>query len=200
MRHLPIVASSPVAAPRRGMTAPSPDNLDEIFLDEIKFYLQLRSQGIDPPPPLVEAWNRFYEFHAPRIQSFLKGWKLPEADRSDCFQEVWKDVVTKLAHFRQDPGRGRFSTWLLTLARNKAVDSIRRRNRHVFERLEDHAVSTPWDPNPDPADLYESHRLRDRVRRVLADSQDKYRGPASRHCTCAGSKACRQPRSPPLWS
>jgi RNA polymerase sigma factor (sigma-70 family) len=169
MRHLPIMANAPVEAVRRGMSAPSPDGLDEGFLTEIQTYLELRSRGIDPPPPLVEAWNRFYAFHAPRIQSYLKGWKLPEADRSDCFQEVWKDIVGKLAHFQRDPRRGRLSTWLMTLAHNKVVDSIRRRCRHPFESLEDYAASTPWDPRPDPADEYERHRTLDRVRRALAE-------------------------------
>ena len=163
MRHLPIRAE----APRREMTAPSPDGLDEGLLTEIQAYLELRSRGLVPPTPLVEAWNRFYEFHAPRIQSFLKGWKLPEADRSDCFQEVWKDIVSKLAHFHQDPSRGRLSTWLMTLARNKAVDSFRRRNRHAFESLGDSEATAPLDPSLGPAAEYEHRRTLTHIRSVL---------------------------------
>jgi RNA polymerase sigma-70 factor (ECF subfamily) len=166
MRHLPNVVQSPV---ERADLERIGRGADDGALDAIKAYLDLRSRGIEPPTPLVEAWDQFYAFHAPRIRSFLKGWKLPEADRSDCFQEVWKDIVGKLAHFHHDSGRGRFSTWLMTLARNKVVDSVRRRNRHVSERLGDSEVSSPMDPGPGPAVEYERRRTRAQVQSALAE-------------------------------
>ena len=187
MKHLPNGARSPLADRwprwlRDGRTIPSRGS-------------SMRSRptwnsdprGIDPPPPLVEAWNRFYEFHAPRIQSFLKGWKLPEADRSDCFQEVWKEIVGKLGHFHQDPSRGRLSTWLMTLARNKAVDSFRRRNRHAFESLEDNAAVSPWIPTRP------GRRIRATQNHVPGPERSDRTlrtGPQTsfRCCTCAGSK------------
>ena len=73
---------------------------------------------------------------------------------NDCSQEVWQNIV-KLAHFRQDPDRGRLSTWMMTLAHNKAVDSIRRRNRQVFKTLEDNEAIARRTPGLDPAAEYE---------------------------------------------
>jgi RNA polymerase sigma-70 factor, ECF subfamily len=137
------------------------------FLDEIKAYLDCRSRGVEPPPPLAEAWEGFYGFYAPRIRTFLKRWALSEADRSDCVQDVWHEVVAHLAHFGHDPGRARLSTWLMTLARNKAVDVIRRRSRHAIESLGDHEDLVAMDPRPDPAATYERARTLAQVRSVL---------------------------------
>ena len=169
MRHPPNVERTSVETADCEMAAWAVEDPVDAVLDAIKAYLELRARGIEPPTPLVEAWDRFYAFHAQRIQSFLKGWKLPEEDRSDCFQEIWKDIVGKLAQFHQDPRRGRFSTWMMTLARNKVVDSVRRRSRHVSERLGENEASSPLDPQPDPADQYERRRTRDQVRSALAE-------------------------------
>ena len=143
--------------------------IGEEFLAESQAYLECRSRRVEPPPPLVEAWNRFYEFYAPRIRAFLRNCGLPDADVNDCSQEVWQDVVANLGHFRQDATRGRLSTWMMTLARNKAVDSFRRRNRHVSEILEDNEVSAPLDPRSGPAAEYERRQTLAQVQRILLE-------------------------------
>jgi DNA-directed RNA polymerase specialized sigma24 family protein len=57
----------------------------------------------------------------------------------------------------------------MTLARNKAVDVIRSRNRHVLESLREHDAVTAMDPGLDPAAEYERLRIRAQVRSVLAE-------------------------------
>jgi RNA polymerase sigma-70 factor, ECF subfamily len=168
MRHLPMPARACADATGLEKTSRSPD-VGEEFLAESKAYLACRSRGSDPTPPLVEAWRRLYDFYAPRIRAFLRNCGLTDADLNDCSQEVWQDVIANLAHFHQDPTRGRLSTWILTLARNKAVDSIRRRNRHVFENLENNEASEPLDPGPGPVAEYERRQTLAQVQRILLE-------------------------------
>jgi RNA polymerase sigma factor (sigma-70 family) len=55
----------------------------------------------------------------------------------------------------------------MTLARNKAVDVIRLRSRHVVESLGDGEGMTAMDPGPDPAATYERRRTLAQVRSAL---------------------------------
>jgi RNA polymerase sigma-70 factor, ECF subfamily len=169
VRHHPIASDS---ADEGGEPATVPRALgarDEEGLDEIKAYLLCRSCGVEPPPPLAEAWDGFYHYYAPRIRTFLRKWALSEADRNDCLQDVWQEVVARLSGFAHDPGRACLSTWLMTLARNKAVDVIRRRSRHAFESLGESAAIAAMDPGTDPAAEYERRRILSQVRTVLAE-------------------------------
>ena len=167
MSHLPIAPPGFLPASRQRMSAQAPEDIDEESLNMVKSYLQCRSRCIDPDPPLVEAWNDFYDTYAPRIRKFIGHWRLADEDQSDCFQDVWKEVIVNLAHFRRDPTRGCLATWLMTLARNKAVDSIRRRSRQCSESLGDATAIGVVDPAPDPAAAHERRRTTDDVRSAL---------------------------------
>jgi len=117
------------------MSAESSAGSDRELLEMTKAYLECRARGMDPSPVLVEAWEQFYRSYEPRLRAFLEKCRLADADLEDCLQDVWVEVVAHLGHFQHDPRRGRLSTWLTTLARNKAVDSIRRRSRHSMQSL-----------------------------------------------------------------
>ena len=71
MGNLPIAPDAIPPASRPGTTAESAEDQGEDFLDATKVYLECLSRGVDPPPLLVAAWNRFYGFYAPRIRLFL---------------------------------------------------------------------------------------------------------------------------------
>jgi RNA polymerase sigma-70 factor, ECF subfamily len=169
MKNFPITAKPRVRASDPRMTARSFDDVGEENLAGSKAYLESRSRGVEPPPPLAEAWRRLYEFYAPRIRVFLRKCGLHDEDLKDCSQDVWKEVVAKLAHFHQDRTRAQLSTWIMTLARNKAVDSIRRRNRHISWPLDDNDAGAPPDPNPGPAAEYERRRTLVEVQSLLAE-------------------------------
>jgi RNA polymerase sigma factor (sigma-70 family) len=105
--------------------------------------------------------------------AFLSQWTISDADRSDCFQEIWKGIIAGLLDFAHDPNRARLSTWLMTMTRNKAVDSIRHRRRHVAASLsagEGHGLR---DPGPDPAAEYERSRRQEHVRRMLVELSEQ---------------------------
>jgi RNA polymerase sigma factor (sigma-70 family) len=151
------------AAKAEGLPPEPPEDLCE----KLKAYLDFRSRNVDPPSPLVEAWDDFYQTQTPRIREFLRRSALPEADLEDCLQSVWGEVVAHLADLRYDPGRGLLSTWLITVARNRSVDMLRRRRHRASRPI----VGEPTlvDPGPGPAESYERRSKQARVRSVLEE-------------------------------
>ena len=140
---------------------------DQELLDQTQAYLEFLSRGHDPPPALAAAWDRFYDCYVPRLRAVLSGWHLTVAEREDCLQEVWLSVISHLGQFRPDPSRACLSTWLTTLARNKATDVLRR--RHPAEDLLRDAADVRLDTSPDPAADCERHEMQCQVRGVLAE-------------------------------
>src|SRR5262245_45595493 len=128
-------------------------------LEAIQIYLENRRRGVIHQPQLIEKWKHFYNSNTSMILAFIAPYPLSEADRDDCIQEVWKEVVVKLGDFRHDPRRGRLRTWLLILARNKAVDVVRRRVRHPATPLDDEAEAALPDRASDPVAEHERRRL-----------------------------------------
>ena len=55
----------------------------------------------------------------------LLGTLLPAAEREDIAQDTFLTAFDRLAGY--DAGRGRFSTWLLTIGRNKALNHLQKR-------------------------------------------------------------------------
>ena len=86
----------------------------------------------------------------------------------DIAQEVFLRIWRRPDHYL--PERGRFVTWLLSVARNGAVDQIRtrgRRRRHETAG-EESARELPADEGRDPALMAQVADERQKVRRALA--------------------------------
>jgi RNA polymerase sigma-70 factor (ECF subfamily) len=144
---------------------------DSDLCRDLQAFLRYGSRHIEPPPALAKVWEDFYERYSIRIGAFLRRYRLPKADREDCLQDVWSEVVAHLVDFPYDPRRARLSTWLMTVARNRAVDAIRHRCRFVTGLLTD-AVDLR-DQETDPAAACERHSARDRVQSALAELSDQ---------------------------
>jgi RNA polymerase sigma-70 factor (ECF subfamily) len=85
----------------------------------------------------------------------------------DISQEVFLRIWRRPDHYV--PQRGRFVTWLLSVARNGAVDQIRtrgRRRRHETAG-EESARDLPADEGRDPALMAQLSDERQKVRRAL---------------------------------
>ena len=64
------------------------------------------------------------------------------AEAEDLFQQTWLRVVEKIRSF--DASRN-FDAWLFTLARNLAIDHLRRiRPQSLDELLADAGIAKPW--------------------------------------------------------
>ena len=153
----------------QGSTGPPLD--EEDLWVKLRAYLECRSRNIDPPRPLAEAWDRFFDLYAPRIRAFLTKFRLPEADREDCLQDVWSKVLTRPAALPDDPRRARLWAWLMTVTRNQAVDALRRRRRLTAEWYDD--AFDIVDEDPGPAASYDRVSTQARVRSVLDELSDR---------------------------
>ncbi len=79
-------------------------------------------------------WDRFYAFCDGAMKSALASRRLQPADQEDCCQEIWVELLaTRMSRFRG----GSLRSWLAALARNKAVDVVRRDRRHPVGLLAD---------------------------------------------------------------
>ena len=73
----------------------------------------------------VAALEGLYALHSGYVMAIafriLRAREEAEEVVQDVFWQLWKGKV------RYDPGRGRFATWLFTIARSRALDRLRRR-------------------------------------------------------------------------
>lgn len=88
----------------------------------------------------------------------------------ECTQDVFVSAWRTAGAY--DPGRARVSTWLLTIARNRAIDATRRRAARPVDAHED-----VWsvDESPDTADLVSRADEAARVAAALAELPEAQR-------------------------
>ena len=68
------------------------------------------------------------------IRASLATRRLQEADRQDCVQETWLAILgSRMSGFRG----GDLRAWVATLARNKAIDTMRRSHRRPVMTLQE---------------------------------------------------------------
>ena len=99
------------------------------------------------------------------------------AEAEDVLQEVYLTVWQKAADF--DPARASPMTWLITIARNKAIDRLRSRN-HARRSEPIDAAAEVADAAPLQDDLFAegetSARLRDCLGALASHEQNALRG------------------------
>jgi len=81
------------------------------------------------------AWTDFHGSVDPTIRAFAGRFFKSSCDIDDCTQEVWIDLIRNLPDFDFDQTRGRFTSWLFTVVRNKATDIVRRQARRAAEPI-----------------------------------------------------------------
>jgi len=92
------------------------------------------------------AFAKLFQHFAPRVKSFLMKSGATEGMADECVQETMVTVWHKSSMF--DPTRANASTWIFTIARNKRIDAIRKRNRPEPDEL-----SWNVEHEPDAADV-----------------------------------------------
>jgi RNA polymerase sigma-70 factor (ECF subfamily) len=120
-----------------------------------------------------DALGELYDRHASAALSLmipiLRDRRLAEETVQDVFLNLWQHPGT------YDSQRGAFGGWILRVARNRAIDVLRKQRERRFADFsggEDGAPLDPAaflvDPDPDPADQAATADVGDRVRAALA--------------------------------
>jgi RNA polymerase sigma-70 factor (ECF subfamily) len=105
------------------------------------------------------ALQQLYARHHVRIYRFALRFLNDEAAAEDTVSEVFIDVWRQAERFE---GRSQVTTWLLAIARNKALSTLRRRSA---EELDDEVAEFIEDPSDNP----EAAMLKSQRASVLQD-------------------------------
>jgi RNA polymerase sigma-70 factor (ECF subfamily) len=83
------------------------------------------------------------------VQRIVRSAALAEEVVEDAYFQVWRQAA------RFDPARGKALTWLLAMARSRAIDALRREARFVHEALQADGHAEPACPQPAHDELLE---------------------------------------------
>lgn len=158
------------------------DTLDPAFAVEAPAEADAARSRHALPPPLADeqmaallarivhqdqrALERLYDATAGRVHGLvlrIVGRRaLAEEVVEDTFWQVWRQAA------RFDAARGRPMTWLLAMARSRAIDALRREQRFVHDELPDDDVADAATAAPPAQDLLEATRHHAAVHAALA--------------------------------
>jgi RNA polymerase sigma-70 factor (ECF subfamily) len=120
----------------------------------------VRAIGAGDRDALRELYDRFGSILFGTALRVLGDRQSAEECTQDVFVAVWKRASS------YDPGRAAVSTWMLTIARNRAVDLVRRRAARPADPYADVETS---ESSPDAADLVGAAETSHRVAEALAE-------------------------------
>jgi RNA polymerase sigma-70 factor (ECF subfamily) len=149
----------PTACSRTGWVAPSPRRAaaaealsDDVLIRRIANADQL-------------AMRMLFARHRAAIYRWLVRLAGEDALAEDLLSDVFLDVWRKARSFE---GRSSVSTWLLAIARHKALSARRRTQAERAVELDDEVASTMAEPADNPELLLEKKDREDLLRRSLA--------------------------------
>lgn len=90
-----------------------------------------------------DAFRRLYDLYADQVYGLVRYVTRHEQTAEEVTQETFIKLWRKADSYRS--GRGKFSTWLLTVAKRTAIDRLRRENRRP-EIAEAVDVEADWRP------------------------------------------------------
>lgn len=97
------------------------------------------------------AFSRLYDIMLPRVYGLAlritRNPQTAEEVTEDAFWQVWRQAP------RFDPERGNPATWILTIARSRALDALRRQDDVDTEAADDELINLPAAGLHDPQDL-----------------------------------------------
>ena len=76
-----------------------------------------------------ETWSRFYSTYVSAVHSHARKRGLSDAEAEEVAQEVFKRIAETIHNFELGPRAGSFRRWLYQLARWRADDKLRERER-----------------------------------------------------------------------
>jgi RNA polymerase sigma-70 factor (ECF subfamily) len=115
------------------------------------------------------AMHQLYGRHSVRVFRFVLRLTRNETLAEDLVNEVFLDVWRQAGRFE---ARSQVSTWILAIARNKAMSAMRRRPE---EELNEDALALVADPSDDPGEILEKVERSDILRRCLEQLSPAHR-------------------------
>ena len=117
----------------------------------------------------VNAFEQIYDRHSRIVYSLV----LRILQQSASAEEVVQDVFLQLWRnaSRYDPARGPFLPWLLTLARNRALDHLRLKSERQRRREDQTEELPPVPVSPDFVAEIDEKRQAQRVRALMTGLQ-----------------------------
>ena len=105
-----------------------------------------------------EALNEFYSRHGGRLKSVIGNVVHEEGDADDVLQDILLQIWHEADHY--SPKAGKLLGWVVTLARRRAIDRLRRKQAYcrAKERYQAHL-------NEQPAAAPETHSFGDDISR-----------------------------------
>jgi RNA polymerase sigma-70 factor (ECF subfamily) len=120
-----------------------------------------------------EAFAAIYDLYAAQVNgvtlSVLRSPALAEEATHDVFLRLWQQPAAF------DPARGTFAGWLLRVARNRAIDVLRRQREDSGNGPDGDVTSWIIDPAPGPEDEAIEHIRRQVVQEALGELQPEHR-------------------------
>jgi len=111
-----------------------------------------------------KAYERFLSGVAPHLRAMARRccdqFRAPASEAEDVVQEVLLAVHLKRGTWDASRPLG---PWLSTIVRNKMIDSLRRRGRHVAVPIEDVIETLEAAEDTDATDMRDAERLIDRL-------------------------------------
>jgi RNA polymerase sigma-70 factor (ECF subfamily) len=114
-----------------------------------------------------EVLDALIEQYQHRLLRYLAHMTHNRASAEDLFQETWIRVLEK-GH--QYDGKSRFSTWLMTIAHNVAIDHLRKKRPASLDEMRDTEDAVPFEPvanGPSPFDNAAASEDRQRIQAAL---------------------------------
>ena len=96
------------------------------------------------------SFIKLFEHFAPRVKSYLMKGGAREDVADELAQETMLNVWNKAESF--NPVKAAASTWIFTIARNKKIDSLRRRAANADIELDAEGPNALRDENPSPSE------------------------------------------------
>jgi RNA polymerase sigma-70 factor (ECF subfamily) len=118
------------------------------------------------------AWSDFVRLYAPAVYRFARRQGLQDADAADLTQEVLRSVAGSIGRLDLDPCRGRFRSWLFTLAHRRLCD-LQLQQRRQTQGSGDTGVAQALLEQPDRAE--EQRWNEDLEREIFRCAADKVR-------------------------
>ena len=121
---------------------------------------------------LSELYDRYSRLVYSMISSVVKNQEETEDVMQELFVQVWERAVTF------DPARGSVYTWIVTLARNRAIDRVRSKNFQktgkIVAGVDPDMLSNAGERSPFDLVIAEerSHAMRDALNRIPAEQRE----------------------------